>query len=140
VSGADALNRAPLPLARLLGIVFREADRERVVAEMIVRADLCTAGERVHGGALMAFADTAAATGTAVSLPEGAAGTTTIESKTNFVSGAPLGATLIATATPVHRGRQTQVWQTRIETETGKLVAIVCQTQMIIYPRQASSP
>ena len=131
----ESLNRNPLPLAQLLGIRFREAGAARVVADMIVRADLCTAGERAHGGALMAFADNTAATGTALSLPEGANGTTTIESKTNFVGGAPLGARLVATATPIHRGRQTQVWQTRIETGEGRLVAVVSQTQMILYPR-----
>lgn len=131
----DMLNRNASPLARLFGIRFREAGRERVIAEMTVRADLCTSGERAHGGALMALADNTAATGTALSLPEGASGTTTIESKTNFVSGAPFGTTLIATATPVHRGRQTQVWQTRIETSEGRLVAVVSQTQMILYPR-----
>ncbi|HWE06523.1 MAG TPA: PaaI family thioesterase [Rhizomicrobium sp.] len=135
MSALDALNDNPLPLARLLGIVLRQAGRDCVVAEMTVRDDLCTLGERVHGGALMALADTAAATGTAVSLPDGAAGTTTIESKTNFVSGAALGTKLIATAAPIHRGRQTQVWQTHVETEAGRLVAVVSQTQMILYPR-----
>jgi 1,4-dihydroxy-2-naphthoyl-CoA hydrolase len=135
----DSLNRTPLPLARLLGIVFREAGHERVVAEMTVRADLCTAGERAHGGALMALADTTAATGTAISLPDGAVGTTTVESKTNFVGAAPLGATLVATATPVHRGRQTQVWQTRIETKTGRLVSVTSQTQMVLYRREKSN-
>jgi len=135
VNDAETLNRQPLPLARLLGIEFREAGRARVIAEMTVRSELCTAGERAHGGALMALADTAAATGTAISLPEGATGTTTIESKTNFVGGAALGTRLVATATPLHRGRQTQVWQTRIETDAGKLVAVVSQTQMILYPK-----
>ena len=135
MTDADPLNRHPLPLARLMGIEFREAGRERVVAEMTVRDDLCTAGERVHGGALMALADTAAAMGTAVSLPDGASGTTTIESKTNFIGAAVPGTRLIAIATPVHRGRQTQVWQTRIETEAGRLVAVVSQTQMVLYPR-----
>ena len=135
MTDAHTLNSHPLPLARLMGIEFREAGRERVVAEMTVRDDLCTAGERVHGGALMALADTAAAMGTAVSLPDGALGTTTIESKTNFIGAAMLGTRLIATATPIPRGRQTQVWQTRIETEAGKLVAIVSQTQMVLYPR-----
>jgi 1,4-dihydroxy-2-naphthoyl-CoA hydrolase len=134
MSVPDPLNADPMPLAKLLGITFREAGRDRVVAELTVRAELCTTGERVHGGALMALADTTAATGTAISLPDGAAGTTTIESKTNFLSGAPLGATLVATAIPLHRGRQTQVWQTRIETGAGKLIAMVSQTQMILYP------
>ena len=131
----ETLNENPLPLARLFGIHFREAGRERVIAEMTVRSDLCTAGERAHGGALMALADNTAATGTALSLPDGAAGTTTIESKTNFTGGAPLGTKLIAIATPIHRGRQTQVWQTRIETEEGRLIALISQTQMILYPK-----
>jgi uncharacterized protein (TIGR00369 family) len=135
VIDAHTLNRDPLPFARLLEIEFREAGRERIVAEMTVRNELCTAGERVHGGALMALADTTAATGTAISLPDGATGTTTIESKTNFIGGAARGTKLVATAVPVHRGRQTQVWQTRIETDDGRLVAIVSQTQMVLYPR-----
>jgi uncharacterized protein (TIGR00369 family) len=135
VIDVETLNRNPLPFAQLLGIRFREADHARVIAEMMVRPDLCTAGERAHGGALIAFADNTAATGTALSLPEGAAGTTTIESKTNFVGGAPVGTRLVAIATPLHRGRQTQVWQTRIETGEGRLVAVVSQTQMILYPK-----
>ena len=134
------LNRRPLPLAQLLGIVFRSADSERVVATMEVRADLCTAGERAHGGALMALADTTAASGTALSLPEGAIGTTTIESKTNFLGAAELGATLVATATPLHQGRQTQVWLTRVETNSGRLIAVTSQTQMVLYPRGGSKP
>jgi 1,4-dihydroxy-2-naphthoyl-CoA hydrolase len=67
-----------------------------------------------------------------INLPDDAKGTTTIESKTNFISGAGEGTILIATATPVHRGRRTQVWQTRLETEEGKLVAVVIQTQMVL--------
>jgi uncharacterized protein (TIGR00369 family) len=67
-----------------------------------------------------------------INLPEGANGTTTIESKTNFIGGAREGMTVIATATPVHRGRRTQVWQTRLETEDGKLIAVVTQTQMVL--------
>jgi 1,4-dihydroxy-2-naphthoyl-CoA hydrolase len=133
----ETINANPLPLARLMGIVFRQADAVCAVAEMVVREDLCTSGERAHGGALMALADTTAAMGTFVNLPEGASGTTTIESKTNFLGGASAGTKLIATATPVHRGRQTQVWQTHIETESGKLIALVSQTQMVLYPRSA---
>lgn len=131
----ETLNQNPLPLARLLGIRFRKAGSLCVIAEMTVRADLCTAGERAHGGALMALADNTAATGTALSLPDGAVGTTTIESKTNFIGAAPLGTTLVATAMPVHRGRQTQVWQTRIESEDRKLIAVISQTQMLLYPK-----
>jgi uncharacterized protein (TIGR00369 family) len=85
----------------------------------------------MHGGAIMAFADTLGAAGTIVNLPEGA-GTTTIESKTNFIGAAPLGSRLTGEATPVHRGRRTQVWQTRITTNEGKLVALVTQTQLVL--------
>jgi 1,4-dihydroxy-2-naphthoyl-CoA hydrolase len=121
-----------LPFAELLGIEFTEADKERVVAELVVRDELCTSPSIMHGGAIMAFADTLGAAGTILNLPEGA-GTTTLESKTNFIAaGAPRGARLIGIATPVHRGRRTQVWTTRVATAEGRLVAIVTQTQMVL--------
>lgn len=118
----------------LLGIRFLEAGKERVRAELLVRDALCTLPGRAHGGALMAFADTLGAVGTVLNLPPGA-GTTTIESKTNFISAAPGGAKVIGDTTPVHRGKQTQVWQTRLTLEDGKLVAVVTQTQMVLQPR-----
>ncbi len=80
----------------------------------------------------MALADTTGGAATLINLPASANGTTTIESKTNFVGTADEGSTVIATATPLHRGRRTQVWQTRLETEEGKLVALVTQTQLIL--------
>jgi 1,4-dihydroxy-2-naphthoyl-CoA hydrolase len=127
----ERLQASPMPFAALMGVRFIEASREMVVASLVVREDLCTAGHSIHGGALMAFADTVGAAATILNLAEGA-GTTTLESKTNFLRGAAVGATLTATATPVHRGRRTQVWQTRIESEDGKLVALVTQTQMVL--------
>ena len=130
----DALARIKeqmLPFATLLGIEFIEAAPERVVAEMTVREDLCTRPAVLHGGAIMAFADTLGATGTMLNLPEGA-GTTTIESKTNFTAAAPVGARVRGEATPVHRGRRTMVWQTRITTAEGRLVALVTQTQLVL--------
>jgi len=127
----ERLQASPMPLAGLLGVVFIDAGLDRLTANLLVREDLCTAGRLVHGGALMALADTVGAAATVLNLPEGA-GTTTIESKTNFLSAATVGTTLVATATPIHRGRRTQVWQTRIETEAGKLVALVTQTQMVL--------
>jgi uncharacterized protein (TIGR00369 family) len=120
-----------LPFADLLGILVTEATAELVVAEMEVRPELCTTPAVLHGGAVMALADTLGALGTLANLPEGA-GTTTIESKTNFIGAAPVGTTVIGTATPVHRGRRTQVWQTRIATREGKLVALVTQTQLVL--------
>jgi len=120
-----------LPFAELLGIEFVSASPDKIVAEMIVREDLCTRPEVLHGGAVMAFADTLGATGTILNLPEGA-GTTTIESKTNFVAPAPAGTRVIGEATPIHRGRRTMIWQTRVCTPEGRLVALVTQTQLVL--------
>jgi uncharacterized protein (TIGR00369 family) len=121
-----------MPFAELKGVRFTEAEKDRVVARMTVRPDLCTLGHTIHGGAVMALADSVGAAATVLNLPEDAKGTTTIESKTNFIGPAREGTTVIATATPVHRGRRTQVWQTRLETDDGKLVAVVTQTQMVL--------
>jgi len=120
-----------LPFAELLGIEFVSASPDKIVAEMIVREDLCTCPAVLHGGAIMAFADTLGATGTIVNLPE-SAGTTTIESKTNFVAPAPAGTRVIGEATPIHRGRRTMIWQTRVSTPEGRLVALVTQTQLVL--------
>src|SRR5205807_4981355 len=120
-----------LPFAELLGITFVSASPDKIVAEMTVRDDLCTRPAVLHGGAIMAFADTLGAAGTFLNLPEGA-GTTTIESKTNFIAAAPLGSRVTGTATPLHRGRRTMVWQTRVTTAEGKLVAVVTQTQLVL--------
>ena len=118
-------------LPDLLGIALSEAGRDRVLATLDVRQNLCTVGNSLHGGAIMAFADTLGAVGTIMNLPAGHR-TTTIESKTNFIGGAPLGSKVTGESTPLHRGRTTQVWQTRITSQAGKLVAIVTQTQMVI--------
>ena len=118
-------------LPELLGIRFTEVSLERVVADLMVRPDLCTAASVMHGGAIMAFADTLGAVGTIVNLPQGAR-TTTIESKTNFLAAAPVNTRVSGEATPVHRGKTTMVWQTRITSESGKLVALVTQTQMVL--------
>lgn len=130
----DRIHAHPLPFAELLGITFLHAEPQCVVADLNVRDDLCTLGGRAHGGVLMSLADTVGAAATFINLPQGATGTTTIESKTNFLGAAPAGTRLIATATAVHRGRQTQVWQTHVETESGRLVAVVTQTQFVLYP------
>jgi 1,4-dihydroxy-2-naphthoyl-CoA hydrolase len=127
----EKLRELRLPFAELLGIEFVSANTERVVAELVVRAELCTLPAAIHGGAIMAFADTLGAAGTILNLPEGAA-TTTLESKTNFIAGAPLGTRLVGEALPVHRGRRTQVWTTRVTTAEGRLVAVTTQTQMVL--------
>jgi uncharacterized protein (TIGR00369 family) len=121
-----------MPFAKLLGLIVTKRDKDHVAAKMLIRPELCTAGGFVHGGALMAFADSVGAIATVLNLPEGAQGTTTIESKTNFLRSAKLGETVVSSTAPVHIGRRTQVWQTRLETEDGKLVALVTQTQMIL--------
>ena len=127
----DRVNETKLPFAELLGIEFVNASPDRIVAEMTVREDLCTIPAVLHGGAIMAFADTLGAMGTLVNLPQGA-GTTTIESKTNFVAPASVGTRVIGETTPVHRGRRTMIWQTRISTSEGRLVALVTQTQLVL--------
>jgi 1,4-dihydroxy-2-naphthoyl-CoA hydrolase len=125
------ISEASLPFAALLGIEFVSASDERIVARMTVREDLCTRPAVLHGGAIMAFADTLGALGTIVNLPEGAA-TTTIESKTNFVASAPAGTQIIGEAIPVHRGKRTMVWQTRVTNPEGRLLALVTQTQLVL--------
>lgn len=115
----------------LMGITLVEAGPERVVATMTVRPDLCTTGGVLHGGAIMAFADTLGAVGTFMNLPQGAR-TTTVDSSTKFMAAAPQGSTVTGEATAFHRGRTTQVWQTLVRTEAGKLCAVVTQTQLVI--------
>ena len=128
----DRLNESILPFGKLLGMRYVSATPDRIVAELVVRDEICTVPATIHGGAIMAFADTLGGTATMVNLPEGAKGTTTIESKTNFLAGAPVGTKILGECTPIHRGRRTQVWQTRVTTEAGKLVALVTQTQMVL--------
>lgn len=125
------LNDDLLPFAKLLGIRFTSAELDRVVAELLIRDDLCTRPEVAHGGTLMAFADTLGAAGTILNLPDGAR-TTTVESKTNFLAAAPVGQRITGETTPIHRGRTTMVWQTRVTTEAGRLAALVTQTQLVI--------
>ncbi len=127
----EQLRRTPLPFARLLGIRYTAAAKDKVSAELLVRDELCTLPAVMHGGAIMAFADTLGAAATLLNLPEGA-GTTTIESKTNFLAPAPAGSTVLGETIPVHRGRRTMVWQTRVTTAEGRLVAVVTQTQMVL--------
>ena len=118
----------------LLGIQIVEADKACVKAEMLIRDDMCTLPGVMHGGAAMAFADTLGAVATMLNLPEGA-GTTTIESKTNFLSGAAAGERLIGECTPLHVGRTTMVWQTRLLRQDGRQVAQITQTQLVLQPR-----
>jgi uncharacterized protein (TIGR00369 family) len=132
MSWLEKLRAMPMPFSASMGVTFTEAEPTRVVATMRVREDLCTVGHTIHGGAVMALADAVGAAATVINLPADTRGTTTIESKTNFVGGAKAGTIVRAIATPVHVGRRTQVWQTRIETEDGKLVGVVTQTQLVL--------
>ena len=113
-----------------MGIEFTDVTPDKV-SRAAVRKDLCTIGDNLHGGAIMAFADTLGAVAAILNMPQGAR-TTTIESKTNFIGGAPLGSRVIGESVPVHKGRTTVVCQTTIRSEAGKLVALVTQTQLVI--------
>ncbi|UNC15932.1 PaaI family thioesterase [Acidiphilium multivorum] len=120
-----------LPFAALLGIELVSADTDRIVGQMTARSEFCTQPAVLHGGAIMAFADTLGALATVANLVEGT-GTTTIESKTNFIGAAPAGTCVIGETLPVHKGQRTMVWQTKISTTEGKPVALVIQTQLIL--------
>lgn len=121
-----------MPFSKLMGVQVSHAQKDRIVGELEVRADLCTAGNIMHGGAIMAFADALGAIGAFLNLPEGAAGTTTIESKTNFLGAVPVGETVMGVTTPVSIGRRLSVWQTHITRSDGKPVALITQTQMVL--------
>jgi 1,4-dihydroxy-2-naphthoyl-CoA hydrolase len=115
----------------LMGVRIVELSAERVVAEMIARADLCTSGGLLHGGAYMAFADTLGAVGTIVNLPEGKR-TTTTDSSTKFIGAARVNTTVVGECIALHRGRTTMVWQTSVRSDQGKLCALVTQTQLVM--------
>jgi uncharacterized protein (TIGR00369 family) len=117
-------------LAEMLGIRFVEATQDRVIAELTHRPPLTTVGGALHGGTLMAFADTVGAAATFLNLPAGAT-TTTLESKTNFFAAGRAGV-VRAEATPLHRGRRTMVWQTRLTDDGGRLLSLTIQTQMVL--------
>jgi uncharacterized protein (TIGR00369 family) len=115
----------------LMGIEFTAIAPERVAATMAVRPDLCTTGHILHGGALMAFADTLGAVGTVLNLPAGKR-TTTVDSSTKFIGGAREGGTVTGECVALHRGRTTMVWQTTIRSAEGKLCGVVTQTQLVL--------
>jgi len=119
----------------LMGVRLTAVAPDRITAEMPVRADLCTSGGILHGGAYMAFADTLGAVGTIVNLSAGK-GTTTTDSSTKFIAGARVGTTVTAECLALHRGRSTLVWQTSIRNADGKLCAVVTQTQLVLDARQ----
>lgn len=131
----DALQRRLEPLfPGLMGVRLVLLEPERVVADLVVRPDLCTAGGILHGGAIMAFADTLGAVGTLVNLPAGRM-TTTTDSSTKFIAGAKVGTTVRGESTALHRGRTTMVWHTHLTNADGRLCAVVTQTQLVLDAR-----
>ena len=124
------------PFANFLGMKITQISLDKVVAEMVVREELNNRFGAMHGGALMALADNLGATATMANLPKGGR-TATIESKTNFFAGIPVGDTAYAECTPLHRGRSTMVWQTKITRKDGRLCAMVIQTQIVMAPDKA---
>ena len=124
--------------AKHIGVEIIEITPDKVRAKLAARAGLSNRRGILHGGAIMSLADTLGGIGTTANLPKGAS-TTTIESKTNFFSPVPLGDTAHAECTPLHRGRTTMVWQTRITRGDGKLAAMVTQTQLVIAPPAAKA-
>ncbi|MCM5571164.1 PaaI family thioesterase [Burkholderiaceae bacterium FT117] len=131
----EALQKRLEPLfPGLMGVKLVEVSPDRVVATMEVRPDLCTSGGILHGGAYMAFADTLGAVGTVINLPPGAR-TTTTDSSTKFIAGAPVGSKVTGESTAFHKGRSTMVWQTLVRNEAGKVCAVVTQTQLVMVDR-----
>ncbi len=123
-----------MPLAATLGIRSDSYTAEKVVLSMEWAPSLCTAGGLLHGGVIMALADSAGAACALLNLPDNASGTTTIESKTNFVGSIKSGR-VSATSAILHRGGTTIVVETAVRDDSGKLVAKVTQTQLVLRSR-----
>ena len=121
-----------MPFSSSLGLNMIQSEKDAVVAELVVNEALCTTGRIMHGGAVMAVADTLGAIGAFLNLPEGHKTTTTIESKTNFLRSAPRDSKVVAECVPLHVGRRMSVWQTTLRNEEGKSIAVVTQTQMVL--------
>jgi len=130
--GADAQP----PFAEFMGMKITHLSKDKVEAELFVREELNNRFGAMHGGAVMALADNLGGSATFANLPEGGR-TATIESKTNFFAPIPVGDTAHAECTPLHRGRTTMVWQTRITRNDGRLCALVTQTQIVIAPEKS---
>ena len=138
VPPVEALQQLIAPmLPGLLGVELVEATPDRVVGQLRVRPAVATTGGILHGGAVMALADTLGAVGTFLNLPAGHT-TTTIESSTKFLGAAPGGSLVTGEATPLHKGRTTQVWQTAVRREDGRLCAVVIQTQLVMAQKPAA--
>ncbi|MEO1045434.1 MAG: PaaI family thioesterase [Pseudomonadota bacterium] len=125
-----------VPFAKHVGIDIRTLEKERVIGTLTVRSEICNIASgpnaSIHGGAIMTFADVLGAFGAYQNLPEGCEASTTSESKTNFLSHAPIGTVLTGEATPLKIGKRLSVWQTRITRDDDTLVAVVTQSQIYL--------
>ena len=135
--GIREVAEAQPAFARFLGIELISYSRDLVIAELVVRQDHANRNGLLHGGAIMAFADNLGGTAASLNLPPRAR-TTTLESKTNFLRGITVGERARGECVPLHRGRSTSVWQTRISDEQGRLAAVVTQTQLVLVPPEAT--
>ena len=115
----------------LMGVQLTAVALDKISATMRVRPDMCTSGKTLHGGAFMAFADTLGAIGTVANLGPGKR-TVTTDSNTHFIGSAPVDTTVTGESVALHRGRTTQVWQTTVRAESGKVCAVVVQTQIVL--------
>ena len=122
------------PMCKLLGVEVTEVAQDRIRARMVAREEMGNGSGVLHGGAYMAFADYLGAIGTVVNLQSGFE-TTTLESKTNFFAPAVIGSIVLGESLPLHRGRRTMVWQTRLSNPEGRLLAMITQTQMVLEKR-----
>ena len=123
------------PFADFMGFKITHISPEKVTAQLQARDELNNRFGILHGGAIMALADNCGGTATTANLKHGQS-TTTIESKTNFFAAVPIGDVAYAECTPLHRGRTTMVWQTKITRADGRLCALVTQTQLVLQPKK----
>ncbi|MEO9599535.1 PaaI family thioesterase [Parasphingorhabdus sp.] len=121
-----------MPFSKMMGVTVTSATPDKITGTLKVREDLCTTGGILHGGAIMAFADALGAIGAFLTLPDGSNGTTTIESKTNFLGPAPIDSVIEAVTKPVKTGSRLSIWQTDIRQASGKQIALVTQTQLVL--------
>ena len=135
---ATALLHEAMPLCATLGVRADKYAADEVVLTLDWAPALCTTGGILHGGAIMAVADSAGAACAFLNLPKDASGTATIESKTNFFAPGVVGTKVTGECLPLHRGKRTMAWQTRITNEAGRLIALVTQTQMVLEPRSSA--
>jgi 1,4-dihydroxy-2-naphthoyl-CoA hydrolase len=132
----DQLNaRSQGYLPGLIGIEFLTMQPGRLTSRLVLRPELLAPNGYLHAAVIIALADTACGYGTFTDLPEGANNFTTIELKSNFL-GTTREGVIACTATRVHSGRTTQVWDAEVMDETsGKTIALFRCTQLILYPR-----